>query len=105
MSLLIQWHKTKKLGNIITQPMVSWCAAVQPCTSLFDPNKTCGWPTDVIVPGPFPAETKQLSESSLLYTPTAAETQTVVKKQKDVENSVLRRTVQRPSSEVFYKMH
>lgn len=42
MSLLIQWQTTKKLGNIITQSMVGRGAAVQPCTSLFDPNKTRG---------------------------------------------------------------
>lgn len=83
MSLLIQWQKKqKKLGNIITQSMVSSSAAVQPRTSLSDPNKTCGSPTDVIMPGPFPAGTKQLSERGLLYTPTTAKKQTVVIKQK-----------------------
>lgn len=78
---------------------------MQPRTSLFDPNKTCGQPTDVIMPGPFPAGTKQLSESGLLYSPTTAKKQTVVMKQKDVENRVSMKTVRRPSPGVFFKIH
>ena len=55
-------------------------------------------------PGPFLQE-QSSSESSSSDSPTAAEKQTVVMKQKDVANSVSGKTEQRPSPGVFIKLN